>query len=255
MARIRKKLLRRDISISAFFPCYNDAGTIASMVELATLTLKKITNDFEVIVVDDGSSDASREILEELATKNKNLKLVFHEKNRGYGGALISGFKNASKEFVFYTDGDFQYDVSEMLLLVKKLNGKEDIIQGYKIKRSDPWYRIVIGDIYSFGVKLLFAIEIRDVDCDFRLIRRGVFEKVKLVHNSGVITVEMVKKLQDAGFKFTEVPVSHFNRTYGRSQFFNFKRILSVLVELLELWRELVLPKWRKTITSGIKRF
>src|SRR3989337_1844982 len=240
MAKSRKLIS----SISAFFPCYNDAGTIASMVELATLTLKKLTSDFEVIVVDDGSSDASRQILKELASKNKNLRLIFHEKNRGYGGALISGFSKSRREWIFYTDGDFQYDVSELAKLVEKVSDKVDIVQGYKIKRHDPWYRIIIGEIYNFGVKLAFDLKIRDVDCDFRLLQRGVFNKVKLVHQSGVITVEMVKKIQDANFKFTEVAVSHYFRSYGRSQFFNFRRIFRVGVELIELWRELVLSKW-----------
>lgn len=245
----------KKLSISVFFPCYNDAGTIASMVELATLTLKKVAGDFEVIVVDDGSSDASRKILKELARKNKYLKLVFHEKNRGYGGALISGFKNATCEYVFYTDGDFQYDVSELELLVEKLSPNVDIVQGYKIKRHDPWYRIFIGDMYNFAVKLAFNLKIKDVDCDFRLIRRAVFNKVKLEHNSGVITVEMVKKIQDANFKFVEVAVSHYFRSYGRSQFFNFRRIFRVGVELIDLWRELVLSKWLIKVSTKEKGF
>ena len=245
----------KKLSISAFFPCYNDAGTIASMVELATLTLKKLTSGFEVIVIDDGSIDASRQILKELASKNKYLRLVFHKTNQGYGGALISGFKNATKDYVFYTDGDFQYDVSELELLVRELTDKIDVVQGYKIKRHDPWYRIVIGDIYNFGVKLAFNLRIKDVDCDFRLIRRAVFNKVKLEHNSGVITVEMIKKFQNANFKFTEVAVSHYFRSYGRSQFFNFRRIFRVGVELIELWRELVLSKWLIKSSTKEKRF
>ena len=253
--KTRLKKLKKNCSISAFFPCYNDAGTIASMVELATLTLKKITNDFEVIVIDDGSSDNSREILKELSQSNPYLKLVFHEKNKGYGGALRSGFKTASKDLVFYTDGDAQYDVAELANLFAKLSDKVDIVQGYKIKRCDPWYRIVIGDLYNFGVKLAFAIKIRDVDCDFRLIRRSVFKKVKLEHNSGVITVEMVKKFQDAGFKFVQVPVSHYFRSYGKSQFFNFRRIAHVAIELAVLWKELVLTKWLRINTSKTKMF
>jgi|SRR3989344_3296376 len=243
------------ITISAFFPCYNDAGTIASVVELATLTLKKVASDFEVIVVDDGSIDKSREILKELALKNNRLRLVFHKKNVGYGGALISGFKAARFDFVFYTDGDAQYDVSEIARLVDKVDRYVDIVQGYKIKRHDPWYRIVIGDIYNFCVKFLFAIKIRDVDCDFRLIRKKVFEKVELEHFSGVITVEMVKKFQNAGFKFVEVPVSHFDRSYGKSQFFNLQRIARVGSEIVELWFELVFRRWQLTISSRVKMF
>ena len=251
MAKISKALTKP--SISAFFPCYNDAGTIASMVELATLTLKKIARDFEVIVVDDGSSDKSREILQELALKNPYLKLIFHEKNRGYGGALISGFKAATRDFVFYTDGDFQYDVSELTKLVAKIDDNVDVVQGYKIKRQDPWYRTLIGEVYNYFVKITFDIKIKDVDCDFRLIRRSVFKKISLVHHSGVITVEMVKKIQDAGFKFAQVGVNHYNRAYGSSQFFNFGRIYRVFVEIIDLWNELVLSKWKRNFIKTKK--
>lgn len=246
-------MTRKNLSISVFFPCYNDAGTIGSMVELATLTCRQIAQKFEIIVVDDGSEDNSRQILRELTKINPYLRLVFHEKNRGYGGALISGFGASGLDWVFYTDGDAQYDVGELALLTQKVSEKIDIVQGYKIKRHDPWYRIVIGNIYNFGVKLAFGIKIRDVDCDFRLIRRSVFDKVRLTHQSGVITVEMVKKLEEAGFKFAEIPVSHYNRTYGSSQIFNWRRLIRVAIELLQLWQELVLSKWIKTDTSKIK--
>lgn len=239
MAKVTVKL----DSLSIFFPCFNDAGTIASMVELATLTARRISDDFEIIVVDDGSSDKSRDILLELKNKNKYLKLVFHKENKGYGGALITGFNTSQKNYIFYTDGDFQYDVSELEKLYFRLNKNVDVVQGYKVKRNDPWFRILIGNIYNKLVIFAFGIKIRDVDCDFRLIRRSAISNIELTHNSGVITVELVKKLQDAGSKFAEVPVSHFNRTYGKSQFFNFGRVYRVFIELLILWREVNFKK------------
>ncbi|MFQ5901833.1 MAG: glycosyltransferase family 2 protein [Thermodesulfobacteriota bacterium] len=228
------------ISISAFFPCYNDGGTIASMVLGALITLKEITDDYEVIVIDDGSTDASRAILKKLSDDYSEVKIVFHPKNRGYGGALLSGFSAATKEFIFYTDGDAQYDVRELKKLVSVLDSNVDVVQGYKVKRLDPIHRVIIGKLYQNIMRFMFGLKIRDVDCDFRLIRRKVFDRVQLKKTSGVICLEMVKKIQDAGFRFVEVPVNHFFRAYGRSQFFNFKRVFKVGVDIIGLWWELV---------------
>lgn len=235
--------MKKKYSVSVFFPCYNDAGSIGLLVEDARRVLRKITTDFEIIVVDDGSEDESRKILKRLQGKVKELKLVFHNENRGYGGALKSGFKTASKELVFYTDGDGQYDVGEISKLFEKLTGDADIVQGYKVKRYDPWYRLIIGRTYHYFSKILFGLSIRDVDCDFRLIRRRAINSVTLKHNSGVICVELIKKLQDKGFKFVEVGIHHYPRLYGHSQFFNYKRIVKTLMELGILWFNLVLLK------------
>lgn len=235
--------MKEQYSISAFFPCYNDGGTIASMVALTDLTLKSLTDDYEILVVDDGSSDHSRAILRELEKKYDRLKVTYHEKNRGYGGALKAGFSSATKELLFYTDGDFQYDVSEITKLLPEMKEGIDIVNGYKAGRSDRLYRKIIGRTYHWIMKLMFSFKIRDVDCDFRLIRRSVFDKIQLEYDSGVICVEMVKKMQDAGFQFAEVPVNHYFRTYGRSQFFNVKRIFNTGRDLLKLWWKLVIKK------------
>ena len=128
--------------------------------------------------------------------------------NRGYGGALRSGFATASKDVIFYTDGDAQYDPSEIELLWPKMAPGVDLVNGYKISRSDPWHRIIIGRIYHHTVKMMFGLRVRDVDCDFRLLRRSIFERVRLEKNSGVICLEMMKKIQDAGFSIVEVPGS-----------------------------------------------
>src|SRR5947209_17009715 len=130
--------------------------------------------DFEVIVVDDGSTDRSRQILHELMDHFPRLRLVEHDGNRGYGGALQSGFAAATKDWVFYTDGDGQYDPGEIELLVKEATEGVDVVQGWKIRRGDSWKRALIGRVYHHGVAHLFRLHIRDVDCDFRLIRRAV---------------------------------------------------------------------------------
>lgn len=233
----------KKISLSCFFPCYNDAGSIASMVVLMDKVARESSDDYEIIVIDDGSSDNSRIILKELEPKYPNLKLIFHEKNKGYGGALKAGFYSASKEFIFYTDGDFQYDITEMPKLAALMNDQVDVVNGCKVSRSDPLSRIIIGSVYQYLMKFLFSFKIKDVDCDFRLMRRKIFDKLNLKYNSGVVCVEMIKKIQDLGYKFTEVPVSHYHRVYGRSQFFNFKRIFAVACDLLKLWWTLVVLK------------
>ncbi len=233
-------------SVSAFFPCYNDSGTIASMVVVTDRTLRSVTDDYEIIVVSDGSPDHSSEVLEELAARYPRLRIVTHERNRGYGGALRSGFANATKELVFYTDGDAQYDPRELTLLLPKMVEGVDVVNGYKISRSDPLHRIIIGRLYHQIVKTVFGLRLRDVDCDFRLIRRSVFDTVQIKSNSGVICLELMKKIQDAGFTVVEVPVHHYHRAYGKSQFFNFRRIWRVAAGVWGLWRELVWNKDKK---------
>ena len=229
--------------LSVFFPAYNDSGTIASLVITALHSARKLTPDFEVIVVNDGSADKTAEILDELARTYPEVRVVHHERNRGYGGALRTGFATATRDLVFYTDGDAQYDPAEMELLWRRLDDSVDVVNGYKISRSDPLHRVVIGRVYHHTVKLLFGLGVRDVDCDFRLIRRTVFDKVRLEKDSGVICLEMMKKITDAGFRITEVPVHHYHRAYGKSQFFNFRRLFRTGIDVFKLWISLVIRR------------
>src|SRR5687767_3675047 len=193
--------------LTTFFPCYNDAATIGSLVAAADVVASEYTDDYEIIVVDDGSVDTSRQLLRQLQLKYPRLRLVFHDRNRGYGAALRSGFSQATKDLVFYTDGDGQYDVFELRRLLPIMQDGVDVVNGYKIMRHDPFHRIVIGTFYFRLMRLLFNFHTRDVDCDFRLLRRRVFDTITLEHNSGVICVELVKKLELAGFRFAEYPV------------------------------------------------
>jgi glycosyltransferase involved in cell wall biosynthesis len=229
--------------LSIFFPAYNDSGTIASLVITALRTARTLTPDHEVIVVNDGSADGTAEILDELASLYPQVRIVHHETNRGYGGALRSGFATATRELVFYTDGDAQYDPAEMAALWRRFDPDVDLVNGYKISRSDPLHRIIIGRLYHHTVTLLFGLKVRDVDCDFRMMRRSIFDTVHLEKNSGVICLEMMKKITDAGFRIAEVPVHHYHRAYGKSQFFNFKRLFRTAIDVFKLWYALVIRR------------
>jgi glycosyltransferase involved in cell wall biosynthesis len=227
--------------LSIFFPAYNDSGTIASLVITALRTARRLTPDYEVIVINDGSADGTAGILDELARTYPEVRVIHHEHNRGYGGALRSGFASATRELIFYTDGDAQYDPAEMEMLWRRFNADVDLVNGYKISRSDPLHRIVIGRIYHHTVRLMFGLTVRDVDCDFRMMRRSIFEKVQLEKTSGVICLEMMKKITDAGFRIAEVPVHHYHRAYGKSQFFNFGRLFRTAIDVYKLWFALVI--------------
>jgi len=230
----------RPPGLSMFFPAYNDGGTIASLVILAVQVAGRLTPDFEVIVVNDGSTDATRDIVDDLVRTYPNVRAIHHQRNRGYGAALRTGFAAATKPLIAYTDGDAQYDPAELPALWSRLTPESDMVTGYKISRSDPWHRIVIGRVYHHTVKLLFRLRVRDVDCDFRLMRREIFDRVKLEKDTGVICLEMMRKIQDAGFRVVEVPVHHYHRLHGRSQFFNFKRVFWTGIDVLRLWVKLV---------------
>ena len=146
------------------------------MVVSVIAALRDVSEDYEVIVVNDGSSDHTSEVLAELARVYPDLRVITHKKNRGYGGALRSGFQNATKELIFYTDGDAQYDARELKLLVSAFSDRIDLVNGYKISRSDPISRVILGRLYQFGVKTMFGLKLKDVDCDFRLMRRIIFD-------------------------------------------------------------------------------
>ncbi len=231
-------------SVTIFFPCYNDGGTIATMIIRAIQVAKTLTDDFEIFVINDGSQDDSALILEEMTRLYPGCVRVIQEpRPSGYGGVLRKGFASSRKEWIFYTDGDAQYDPRELSVLVEHLTEGMDMVNGYKIKRHDPVHRIWIGIAYQYFVKLIFGLGIRDVDCDYRLIRRSIFDVLTLESKSGTITFEMVKKIQDAGFVIGEAPVHHYYRQYGTSQFFNLRRVVQTLIDLIKWWWRLVIRK------------
>ena len=234
-------------SLSIFFPAYNDEHSIAALTEACILIAGRLTDDFEILIVHDHSPDKTGQVADELARKFKEVRVIHHEKNFGVGRSMIDGFTQSSKEYVFYTDGDAQYDAKELEKLVEK-QGKTnaDVVNGYKIKRSDRKHRVILGNMYNGFSRLMFGIKIRDIDCDFRLIRRKFTERIDLESDSGVICIEMVKKLQMAGAAFEEVGVHHYPRTHGSSQFFRPVHILKVFYGLFVQWVYLVLFGWTR---------
>ena len=228
-------------SISAFFPAYNDVGSIGKIIHTMAWLLPKLAESYEIVVVNDGSVDGTGELLRVLAREYPFLKVIHHGVNRGYGAALITGFANCSKDLVFYTDGDGQYDVEELPLLLSAFGENVDLVNGYKISRSDPGYRIVTGRIYQHLMRLLFRLNVRDVDCDFRLFRRSLLGRTRLTCDSGVICVEMMKRFQDLGCRTIEVPVHHYRRYHGSSEFFRFRHLRRVFVQLFVAWWKLVI--------------
>ena len=233
---------RKFASLSVFFPAYNDAPSLPGLIHKTFAVLEQWVEDYEVIVVNDGSQDNTGEVLENLRCEfAPRMRVVTHQQNRGYGGALRTGFESATREFVFYTDGDSQYDVAELPLLLALVSDTTGLVNGYKLERHDPAHRIWIGTIYNLSARLMFRIRIRDIDCDYRLIRRSLLESIHLTCTSGTICVELVRKLELSGCEVKEVGVHHYPRLYGRSQFFRMRSLATTFVQLLRLWIRLVI--------------
>jgi glycosyltransferase involved in cell wall biosynthesis len=228
--------------ISVFFPAYNDAPSLPALLARTFETLGRHAVDYEVIVINDGSRDNTSAVLEDLRREySPHLRVITHEENRGYGGALRSGFANATKEFVFYTDGDGQYDPAELLTLLRKMAPDVGLVNGYKIARQDPWRRVVIGWVYNRLARFLFRVKLRDIDCDFRLIRKSVLDQLQLSSTSGTICVELVRKIEVLAPKVVEAPVHHYPRLHGVSQFFRVRSLATTFLQLCGLFCRLVL--------------
>lgn len=240
------------LSISVFFPAFNDEKSIPKMVDGAMAVLAEHASDFEVIVVNDGSSDGTALVLEELRKKHAPyMNVVTHLENRGYGAALRSGFAAAQKEFVFYTDGDGQYDVSELPNLIRLMESDVGLVNGYKLERQDPGHRVAIGFLYNRFARWLFGVRIRDIDCDYRLIRRLALNDAQLQSSSGTICVELVRMIELSTWRVVEIGVHHYPRLHGRSQFFRFRSLLTTLSQLMELYWRIVL---RAPRTARVRR-
>jgi glycosyltransferase involved in cell wall biosynthesis len=227
-----------NVSISVFFPCYNEQGNIAGVVEKALAELENLNADYEVIIVDDGSGDSTGTIADELAGGNNRVKVVHHLTNLGYGAALQSGFKASTKELVFYTDGDGQFDIKEMPGLLDLME-QCDIVSCYRLNRQDNLMRRINAWCWTKLVCLLFGMKIRDIDCAFKLYKREIFDTFQLVSTGALIDAEILARSVRKGYRVVQQGVHHYPRTAGAQTGANFRVILRAFTELFRLWKQI----------------
>jgi len=221
-------------SLSIFFPAFNEEGIIEQTVRNAVAAARGVASDFEVIVVDDGSADATARIVESLAKEEPRVRLVRHGVNRGYGAALRTGFASATKELVFFSDADGQFHLDELPATLAQA-GVAPVVAGYRIKRSDPWHRLFIARTYRLIVFLVFGLRIRDIDCAWKLFRREALEGLVLESNGAFISSELLIKLRGRGVPIREVGVHHYPRTTGISKGATPKVILKTIRDIVRL--------------------
>ncbi len=221
-------------SLSVFFPCYNEQENIVTLVTNAMAVIPEVTDDFELIIVNDGSSDNTAAVADSLAEKYSQVKVVHHEQNSGYGMALQSGFRAASKEWVFYTDGDCQFDIAE-IKDITHLAADYDIVTCYRKDRKDNIVRKLNGKAWGMLVNFLFGLGLRDIDCAFKLYRRSIFDSMELVSQGALIDTEVLARAKKAGRTMVQCGVSHYPRRFGQPTGGNIKVILKAFRELFKL--------------------
>lgn len=226
------------VSISVFFPCYNEQDNVERTVKCALSVLEELKADFEVIIVDDGSIDATGRLADEIAGRDSRVKVVHHQPNRGYGAALKSGFQASTKKLVFYTDGDGQFDIYEMPPLLPLMK-EFDIVSCYRLNRQDSIIRRINGWGWTQLVCLLFGMKVRDIDCAFKLYRKEIFDNIELSSDGALIDAEILARAVRKGYTITQKGVHHFPRTAGEQTGAKLKVILRAFRDLIILSREI----------------
>jgi len=230
-------------SLTIALPAWNEAENIGPMLQEVVDVAQSITDDYEVIVVDDGSTDATADEVRRFTATNPNVRLVQHERNQGYGAAVCSGLTSATKDWVFFTDSDRQFVIDEIRLLLQEAD-HADIVVGYRAPRRDPALRRLYGWGWNFLVSLLFGYTVRDIDCAFKLMRREVVKKLAtLVHSRGAtFSAEWMVLARRLGYSIVEVPVTHRSRTAGSPTGARLHVVWRAFRDLvhfrLRLWRE-----------------
>ena len=225
--------------LTVFFPFYNEEANIESTTLKAVEVLDRLELDYEIILVNDGSSDSTAEIADRLASENANIRAIHHEKNYGYGAALQTGFRNATKNWVFYTDGDGQFDLNQITLLLP-LAEKYDIVNGYRQNRQDSPIRKLNAACWGCFVKMILRFKAKDIDSAFKLYRREIFDHIDMESTGALIDAEILARANRAGYSLGRIPFKHLPRTAGTQTGSNIKVILRAFKELFELRKDIL---------------
>jgi glycosyltransferase involved in cell wall biosynthesis len=237
-----------DRTISAFFPTYNELDNLPLIVEKMSSVLRRFSSEWEIIIVDDGSTDGTSELADRLAQADRRVRVVHHGENKGFGAALRSGIEASRMELVFYTDADNQFDVEELAAFLPPLE-KADLVVGYRVDRQDPPLRLFVARVYNLMIRFMVGLAVRDIDCSFKLGKRSVLQSFRLVANTGLGDAELLLKAKRRGARIVELPVRHFHRTLGSVSYElpGTRRLgivrpsvpLKILWETVRLWKEM----------------
>jgi glycosyltransferase involved in cell wall biosynthesis len=226
------------LSLTIFFPCYNEEANVERVTRAAVEVARRIADDFEVLIVNDGSRDRTGEIADRLAAEIPGVRAVHNQPNLGYGGALARGFREAQKDWIFYTDGDGQFDFNEIPQVLPLLE-THDIVSCYRLDRKDSLMRKLNALAWSTLVNLLFHIGLKDIDCAFKIYPRTFIERIELKSRGALIDTEMLAKARNLGYTIAQMGVHHYPRTAGAQTGANIRVILRAFKELFKLYRQI----------------
>ena len=230
--------MNRLTGLSAFFPAYNEEGNIERMCSSLKNVLPQVAEDFEIIVVNDGSEDRTREIADRMVREDHRIRAVHHDRNRGYGAAIRSGMHACQKEYIFFTDGDNQFDVSQISLFIPYTSEYDGVI-GFRINRQDSWMRKANAWAWNWLVRWMFGLRVKDIDCAFKLFHRKVYEKIELESSGAMISTELLVKITKNGYRLHEIGVLHSPRLEGKQTGANLRVILRAFKELFRFYKKM----------------
>lgn len=222
-------------SLTVVLLCFNDGAVIGTCIGQAFAVLGPITSELQVIVVEDGSGDHSRAVLQGLKGTYPALEVIFHEQNRGYGRSLAEGIHVARNEYVLCSDGDNQFDFKDAVRLLELADGRYEVISGCRRPRADPWYRCALGWMYNLIVRMIFALQVQDVDCGFKLMNRRSAQVLFPIQSNLAVWVEAMTKAERYQYRCTNIMIHHRPRENGRSTVFNVAGVASMAWEIFSL--------------------